>query len=196
MLESMIVNPQPTRAEASDVANAIWDGTDAVMLSAESAVGDHPVEAIQWLARIAEDADAHLRPRTGRLEDALAARVTSRTDVAVAFAACRTAQEIGAKFLVVFTEGGGSARMVSRLAGDIPVVGVTTGLSNARLLVLLRGVQSLLLPMAGSADDAMETVEGELKANFGGAPGDKVVFVLGLPLYHRGYTNTLRVVTL
>jgi len=196
MLESMILNPQPTRAEASDVANAIWDGTDAVMLSAESAVGDHPVEAIQWLARIAEDADAHLRPRTGRLEDALAARVTSRTDVAVAFAACRTAQEIGAKFLVVFTEGGGSARMVSRLAGDIPVVGVTTGLSNARLLVLLRGVQSLLLPMAGSADDAMETVEGELKANFGGAPGDKVVFVLGLPLYHRGYTNTLRVVTL
>ena len=105
MLESMIENPQPTRAEASDVANAIWDGTDAVMLSAESAVGKYPVDAIQWLARIAMDADAHFRPRLGRLEDALSYRISSRVDVAVAFAACRTAHEIGARYIVVFTLG-------------------------------------------------------------------------------------------
>ena len=196
MLESMIENPQPTRAEASDVANAIWDGTDAVMLSAESAVGNYPVEAIAWLARIAEDADAHFRPRVEPAVDLLAQRVSSRTDVAVAFAACRTAQEIGARFIVVFTEGGGSARMVSRLAADIPVVGVTMDLGNARRMSLMRGVQSLLLPHAESADDAMATVERALQAEFGAAPGDKVVFTLGLPLYQQGSTNTLKVIAL
>lgn len=196
MLESMIESPQPTRAEASDVANAIWDGTDAVMLSAESAVGKYPVEAIKWLSRIAKDADGHYRPRMGRAEDAVARRLSSRTDVAVAFAACRTAQEIGARFLVVFSEGGGSARMVSRLAGDAPVVGVTTDLGNARRMGVLRGVTCLLLPPAGNADDAMVSVEKALWESFGAAGGDKVVFTLGLPLYQEGSTNTLKVKTL
>ncbi|BDU72511.1 pyruvate kinase [Mesoterricola silvestris] len=196
MLESMIESPQPTRAEASDVANAIWDGTDAVMLSAESAVGKFPVDAIQWLARIAADADAHFRPRLGRTEDALTQRLSSRTDVAVAFAACRTAQEIGASFIVVFTEGGGSARMVSRLAGDLPVVGVTMDLGNARRMGVMRGVQSLLLPKAQSADEAMATVEKALLKSFGALPGAKVVFTLGLPLYQEGTTNSLKVIEL
>jgi pyruvate kinase len=196
MLESMIESPQPTRAEASDVANAIWDGTDAVMLSAESAVGKHPIDAIQWLARIAEDADTHFHPRLGRAEDALARAISSRTDVAVAFAACRTAQEISARFIVVFTEGGGSARMVSRLAADIPVVGVTMDLGNARRMGVMRGVQSLLLPQAENGDDAMATVEKALQASFGANPGDKVVFTLGLPLYQAGSTNTLKVIVL
>jgi len=196
MLESMIESPQPTRAEASDVANAIWDGTDAVMLSAESAVGRYPVDAIQWLARIAGDADTHFRPRLGRTADALAESLTSRTDVAVAFAACRTAQEIGASYIVVFTEGGGSARMVSRLAGDIPVVGVTMDLGNARRMGVMRGVQSLLLPKAQSADDAMATVEKALLEAFGAARGEKVVFTLGLPLYQEGSTNSLKVIQL
>ena len=159
MLESMIESAQPTRAEASDVANAIWDGTDAVMLSAESAVGKYPVEAIRWLGRIAEDADAHYHPRLGRLEDSLAPRLSSRTDVAVAFAACRTAQDIGARLLVVFTEGGGSARMVSRLAADIPVLGATTDLANARRMGLMRGVQALLVPRVETSDAMVESVE-------------------------------------
>jgi pyruvate kinase len=196
MLESMIESPQPTRAEASDVANAIWDGTDAVMLSAESAVGKYPVEAIQWLAKIAEDADANFRPRLGRAEDALTRALSTRTDVAVAFAACRTAQEIEASYIVVFTEGGGSARMVSRLAGDIPVVGVTMDLGNARRMGVMRGVQSLLLPKAQSADNAMATVEKALLAHYGAAAGEKVVFTLGLPLYQEGATNTLKVIEL
>jgi len=194
MLESMIENPQPTRAEASDVANAIWDGTDAVMLSAESAVGAHPLAAVEWLARIAEDADAHYRPRLGRLEDNMAQRLSSRTDVSVAFAACRTAEEIGAKLIVVFTEGGGSARMVSRLAANIPVVGATTDLTNARRMGLLRGVRALPITRQESTNATMASVEGDLKNLHALEPGDRVVMTFGLPLWLTGNTNTMRVI--
>ncbi len=195
MLESMIENPQPTRAEASDVANAIWDGTDAVMLSAESAVGRHPLAAIQWLDRIAGDADAHFRPRLGRLEDSLGKRLSSRTDVSVAFAACRTAEEIGARLIVVFTEGGGSARMVSRLAVNCAVIGATTDLANARRMGLLRGVQALLVPKLENSDEMVETVEAMLKEGHALSEGDKVVITLGLPLWRTGNTNTMKVIS-
>jgi len=194
MLESMIESPQPTRAEASDVANAIWDGTDAVMLSAESAVGKYAVEAVQWLDRIAGDADAHYHPRLGRLEDSLAPRLSSRTGVAVAFAACRTAEEIGARLIVVFTEGGGSARMVSRLAGDIAVIGATTDLANANRMGLMRGVQALVMPRLEDSDAMVDSVEAELQERHELAPGDKVVITLGLPLWKTGNTNTMKVI--
>jgi pyruvate kinase len=194
MLESMIENPQPTRAEASDVANAIWDGTDAVMLSAESAVGKYAVEATQWLGRIAEDADAHYHPRLGKLEDSLSSRLSSSTDVSVAFAACRTAEEIGARLIVVFTEGGGSARRVSRLAGDIPVIGATTDTGNAHRMGLMRGVQSLMVPRVEASDAMVDSVEAVLQAQYGMKPGDKVVITLGLPLWKTGSTNTMKVI--
>jgi len=190
----MIESPQPTRAEASDVANAIWDGTDAVMLSAESAVGKYAVEAVQWLDRIAGDADAHYHPRLGRLEDSLAPRLSSRTGVAVAFAACRTAEEIGARLIVVFTEGGGSARMVSRLAGDIAVIGATTDLANANRMGLMRGVQALVMPRLEDSDAMVDSVEAELQERHELAPGDKVVITLGLPLWKTGNTNTMKVI--
>jgi len=194
MLESMIESPQPTRAEASDVANAIWDGTDAVMLSAESAVGAHPVAAVEWLARIAEDADAHYHPRLGRLEDSLASRLSSRTDVSVAFAACRTAEEIGARMIVVFSEGGGSARMVSRLAANTEVIGATTDLGNARRMGLLRGVESLLIDKVEPVDEMVDSVEVVVKSLHGLVTGDKVVITLGLPLWKAGNTNTMKVI--
>jgi len=194
MLESMIENPQPTRAEASDVANAIWDGTDAVMLSAESAVGKYAVEAVQWLGRIAEDADSNYHPRLGRLADSLAPRLSSRTDVSVAFAACRTAQDISARLIVVFTEGGGAARMVSRLAADVPVIGATTDLGNARRMGLMRGVQSLLVPKVETSDEMVDSVETVLQDLHGLAAGDKVVITLGLPLWKTGTTNTMKVI--
>jgi pyruvate kinase len=195
MLESMIESSQPTRAEASDVANAIWDGTDAVMLSAESAVGRHPVEAIQWLAKIAEDADAHFKPRLGRFEDSLAPRVARRTEVSVAFAACRTAEDIGARLIVVFTEGGGSARMVSRLAANTPVIGATTELLNARRMGIMRGVQSLLINRADTTDEMVESVEEVLRQDHHLIAGDRVVMTLGLPLWKTGTTNTMKVIS-
>ena len=195
MLESMIENPQPTRAEASDIANAIWDGTDAVMLSAESAAGKFPLEAVQWLARIAEDADEHAPEPTGRRTDRLPEALTARTDVSVAFAACRTAEELKAKLLLVFTEGGGSARMVSRLAGSTPVVGATTDVKNARRMGLLRGVKSLVIPRAEHLSEMVASIEPILKAEHGLKPGDRVVMTLGHPLWTAGSTNTMRVLT-
>ena len=194
MLESMIEHAQPTRAEASDVANAIWDGTDAVMLSAESAVGQHPVAAIQWLDRIAEDADNHFKQRLGRFEDALAGRVAHRTEVSVAFAACRTASEIGARFIVVFTEGGTSARAVSRLAGDTPVIATTTEALIARRMGILRGVEALPLTRVDTAEEMVENVEKTLRLRYPMEAGDRVVITMGLPLWRTGSTNMMKVI--
>lgn len=195
MLESMIENPNPTRAEASDVANAIWDGTDAVMLSAESAVGKHSLEAIRWLAKIAEDADVHLKPQLRRLGDHLSDQFQGHTEVAVAFAACRAAEELKAKYLLVFTDGGGSARLVSRLAGDIPVLSATLSESSARRMGLLRGVESIIAPKTAHLSEMLAAMMPVLKANYGLQSGDRIVITVGHPLWTSGTTNTMRVVT-
>lgn len=195
MLESMIEHAQPTRAEASDVANAIWDGTDAVMLSAESATGAHPVEAVQWLARIAAEADANVKQRTATLPDELTEKVLARTDISVAFAACRTADEINARWIVAFTEGGGTARMVSRLAGRTPVLGATVDEVTARRMGLLRGVTSMLIPRVSSTDEMVAVVRELLVANHQLASMDRVVMTMGLPLWKTGSTNTMKVMT-
>ncbi|MBP1627507.1 MAG: pyruvate kinase [Holophagaceae bacterium] len=195
MLESMIENPQPTRAESSDIANAIWDGTDAVMLSAESAAGKFPLEAVQWLARIAEDADTHAEPNAGgRRDDRLPDGFLHQTDAAVAFAACRAAEDLQAKALLVFTEKGGSVRLVSRLAGTVPVYGATTNELNARLMGLLRGVQSLIVPRTQHLSEMVASVEPLLRER-GIRPGDRVVMTVGHPLWTAGSTNTMRVTT-
>jgi pyruvate kinase len=195
MLESMIEHSQPTRAEASDVANAIWDGTDAVMLSAESATGAHPVEAVQWLARIAAEADANVKQRTPTLPDELAEKVLARTDISVAFAACRTADEINARWIVAFTEGGGTARMVSRLAGRTPVLGATVDEVTARRMGLLRGVTSLLIPRVSNTDEMVAVVRELLVAKHQLGSMDRVVMTMGLPLWKTGSTNTMKVMT-
>ncbi len=195
MLESMIEHAQPTRAEASDVANAIWDGTDAVMLSAESASGAHPVEAVRWLARIAAEADANVKQRTLTLPEELAEKILSRTDISVAFAACRTAEEINARWIVAFTEGGGTARMVSRLAGRTPVLGATVDEVTARRMGLLRGVTALMIPRVDSTDEMVEVVRALLIAKHGVGSFDRVVMTMGLPLWKTGTTNTMKVMT-
>ncbi len=193
MLESMITNPQPTRAEASDVANAIWDGTDAVMLSAESATGQYPVEAVQWLVRIALEADFQQQRGTDSIQRELATKIHGRADISVAFSACRTAEEIQARWIVAFTEGGGSARMVSRLAGKIPVLGATTDLSSARRMGLLRGVKALIIPRVESSDEMVEALRELLLAHHELNPGDQIVMTMGLPLWKSGSTNTMKV---
>ena len=193
MLESMIEHAQPTRAEASDVANAIWDGTDAVMLSAESASGAYPVEAVNWLARIAAEADANVKQRTTTLPEELAEKVLARTDISVAFAACRTADEINARWIVAFTEGGGTARMVSRLAGRTPVLGATVDEVTGRRMGLLRGVTALIIPRVASTDEMVEVVRELLITKHQAGSLDRVVMTMGLPLWKSGTTNTMKV---
>jgi pyruvate kinase len=195
MLESMIESANPTRAEASDVANAIWDGTDAVMLSAESAVGKHALGAIQWLSKIAEDADAHPQPQPHRFEEPLPEDFNGRTDVSVATAACLAAEELKAKFLLVFTETGGSARMVSRMAGDVPVLSATLDEVTARRMGLLRGVRSLIAPRTEHLSEMLAIMVPRLKADLGLQSGDRIVMTVGHPLWATGTTNTMRVVT-
>ncbi|WLT30016.1 pyruvate kinase [Geothrix sp. PMB-07] len=195
MLESMIEHAQPTRAEASDVANAIWDGTDAVMLSAESASGAHPVEAVQWLARIAAEADANVKQRTTTLPEELAEKVLARTDISVAFAACRTADEINARSIVAFTEGGNTARLVSRLAGRTPVLGATPDELTARRMGLFRGVTALMIPRVASTDEMVELVRELLLSKREVGAFDRVVMTMGLPLWKSGTTNTMKVMT-
>ena len=195
MLESMISNPQPTRAEASDVANAIWDGTDAMMLSAESAIGQYPVEAVQWLVRIALEADSQQQRGTDSIQQELATKIHGRADVSVAFSACRTAEEIQARWIVAFTEGGGSARMVSRLAGRISVLGATTDIASARCMGLLRGVKALIIPRVESTDEMVEALRELLLAQQELNPGDQIVMTMGLPLWKSGSTNTMKVMS-
>ncbi len=195
MLESMIEHPQPTRAEASDVANAIWDGTDAVMLSAESAVGAYPVEALQWLARIATEADANVKQRVTTLPEDMSEQALARTDISVAFAACRTADEINALWIVAFTEGGGMARMVSRLAGRTPILAATVDLQIAKLMGLLRGVTALVIPKVADTDQMVEVVRELLIAQHGAKSTDRIVMTMGLPLWKTGTTNTMKVMT-
>ena len=195
MLESMIANPQPTRAEASDVANAIWDGTDAVMLSAESATGQYPVEAVQWLVRIALEADSQQQRGTDSIQRELATKIHGRADVSVAFSACRTAEEIQARWIVAFTEGGGSARMVSRLAGKISVLGATTDIATARCMGLLRGVKALIIPRVESTDEMVAALRELLLAQHELNPGDQIVATMGLPLWKSGSTNTMKVMS-
>jgi pyruvate kinase len=151
------------------------------------------VEAVQWLARIAAEADANVKQRIPTLPDELAEKVLARTDISVAFAACRTADEINARWIVAFTEGGGTARMVSRLAGKTPVLGATVDERTARRMGLLRGVTSLIIPRVSSTDEMVEVVRELLIAKHEAGSLDRVVMTMGLPLWKSGTTNTMKV---
>ncbi|HPZ43672.1 MAG TPA: pyruvate kinase [Bacillota bacterium] len=193
MLESMIHNPRPTRAEASDVANAIFDGTDAVMLSGETAVGKYPVEAVRTMARIAERAEAALHYGEILAEKRFASQRTV-TD-AISYASCATAQDLGAAAIITSTESGHTARMVSKYRPQAPVVAVTPHASVMRKLALIWGVQPLLAMSKRSTDEMMSTaVEASLKAGLIKG-GDLVVLTAGVPVGVPGTTNLIRVLT-
>jgi pyruvate kinase len=194
MLESMIEHPMPTRAESSDVANAIWDGTDAVMLSAESASGQYPLESIKWLAKIAMDADSHDSLQLRALQGIVPHSLAGHVDVSIASAACHTAKEIGAKYIMAFTEGGNIVRMLAHSSGDTPIIGATTNPTIARRIKLMRNVKSVLIPRAEHLSQLLKLAIPIITDSFDLDPGDKVVVVVGHPLWVAGTTNTLRVI--
>jgi len=195
MLESMTVSSRPTRAEASDVANAIFDGSDAVMLSAETASGNYPVDAVQMMARIimAAEQNSGLVARTTREPFRKLSDIDEFTD-ALAGAANYAAEQLDAKFIVVFTQTGFAARLMSKFRPKQPIIALTPSSWVARRMNILWGVQPFVLREVGEYhEQIVERVDDFLLSRDIVSPGDPLVILMGSPIYQRAKTNLLRV---
>jgi len=189
MLESMMQNPRPTRAEASDVANAVFDGTDAVMLSGETAVGAYPVETVSMMARIIEQAEAAYPKYQVEIEKA-GGLGRAR---AVAHAASLLARDLGNRALVVFTRSGITARLVSMVRPPAPLIVLTATPGLARQLALWWGITPIVMDIPPSTEPALARMEEVLLARGLAQPSDDVVVVGSTPFAARGATNFLKV---
>lgn len=192
MLESMQMNPRPTRAEAGDVANAIFDGTDSVMLSGESAAGKYPLESVETLARIASRAESVLGrySRSNFKGDETATDITGAIGEAVA----HTARELSAKAILALTESGFTARMIAKHKPAAPVIAVSTKENVLYALSMTWGVTPLLRSESASGTDAAVATAVELAKSAGYVQdGDLVVITAGVPAGRTGTTNLLRV---
>ncbi|GAA1961006.1 pyruvate kinase [Nocardioides panacihumi] len=190
MLESMITNPQPTRAEASDVANAVLDGADAVMLSAETSVGDYPIHTVETMARIIEATEDHAFEQ-GTLAP-LPWDPHTRSGV-IAKAAQEVAERVGAKYLVAFTTSGDSARRLSRLRGSIPLLAFTPHAVVRSQLALSWGVETFKVDEVEHTDQMVRQVDEALLQLGRVSEGDLVVIIAGSPPGIPGSTNALRI---
>ena len=191
MLESMISAPSPTRAEASDVATAVFDGADAVMLSAESAAGQYPYEAVNMMDRIVERVERD--PGWRALMDS-SRPVPERTAAAAIAAASRqVAQTVGAAAIAAFTLGGSTALRVARERPDCPVLGLTTSLQTARRLAVVSGVHAVLTGELHTMTETVARAARIARAEGFAQPGDEVVVTAGVPFNQPGTTNALRV---
>ena len=188
MLETMIENSRPTRAEASDVANAILDGADAVMLSGETSVGKWPVETVEVMARIIESTEDNGLDRI----PGLGTRPHTHSG-AVSKAAVEIAELLGSKFVCVFTESGDSLRRVSRLRSAVPILAFTPNADTRRRLSMVWGSKTFLVNTVKHTDQMMDQVDEILLAQGLAKMGDEVVVVAGTPPGVPGSTNTLRV---
>jgi len=185
MLESMIENPQPTRAEASDVANAILDGTDCVMLSGETAVGKHPVQAITVMARIAEQAETSLEPLPPD-------RHIGGMDESVAHAACRAAAEQHARAIVTFTQTGSTALLVSKHRPAADIIAPTPFERVARKVSLYWGVIPVILKAMKTTDAMIRSVETIMLEMDLARKRDLIVITAGVPIGVAGSTNMMK----
>lgn len=188
VLESMISAPRPTRAEASDCANAVLDGADAVMLSGETSVGAYPIEAVRTMARIIENTEEHGRERIAALGWSPKTR-----GGAITRAAAEVGETLGVKYLVTFTQSGDSARRVSRLRAAIPMLAFTPDEAVRNQLALSWGVQTYEVPTVAHTDAMVVQVDQTLRANGLAEDGDLVVIVFGAPVGVPGTTNSLLV---
>lgn len=192
MLESMITNPRPTRAETADVANAIYDGTTAIMLSGESAAGAYPIEAVKTMARIAErtEQDIDYKSRLKKVEDEDDTDITT----AISHACCTTAMDLNASAIITVTMSGFTAGMISRYKPGCPIIGCSVNPRVCRQLSLSWGVAPLLIEKEDKADALFE--EATRAAEKAGyiKKGDIVVLTAGVPLGISGRTNMIRVI--
>ena len=188
MLESMISAPRPTRAEVSDVAGAVVEGADAVMLSAETSVGAYPVQTVATMARIVAAAEES----SLRAEPSLS-RIPTTTGGAIARAAAEVGAIVGAKALVAFTMTGETARRLARYRSPIPLLAFTTEPATRSQLALTWGVETFIVPTVRHTDDMVHQVDSALVRLGRCAIGDKIVIVAGSPPGSPGKTNALRV---
>lgn len=192
MLDSMIKNPRPTRAEVTDVANAIYDGTTAIMLSGESAAGQYPIEAIKTMARIAERAEEDIDYRA-RLQRS---KSTENIDIttAISYATCTTAMDLKAAAIITVTMSGFTAGMISRYKPDCPIIGCSVNPRVCRQLALTWGVSPILMRKEETPEDLFEEAVCAAKKAGLIQAGDTVVLTAGVPLGVSGKTNMIRVV--
>jgi pyruvate kinase len=191
MLESMVNTPRPTRAEVTDVANAIFDGTDAIMLSAETSIGKYPVQAVKMMTTIAREAEDELP-----YEQILSERgrwLEHKTDELISYSACHTAHSLGAAVLVAFTQSGGTAGRVSRYRPRMPILAITPDVVVVGRLMLRWGVYPFQIAGASSVEELF-TMGTKLSKELGLAkPGDLIVITGGIPVGVAGSTNLLKV---
>src|SRR5205807_6547886 len=194
MLESMITNPRPTRAEASDVANAILDGTDAVMLSAETAVGAHPLEAVRAMDRIIKEMERHgpaAGVGTGRDERRATPGATVSVEDAIALGTSAVARMLQTPLIVTLTKGGFTSRKVAALRAPVPILAVTTEAETYRQLALVWGVTPVLVDRVPGYDAMLAVVRDLLLKRGYAHAGDRIVMTAGVPWEVSGATNLL-----
>ncbi|MEN9630959.1 MAG: hypothetical protein RJA10_4187 [Pseudomonadota bacterium] len=190
MMESMIQNPVPTRAEVSDVANAVLDGTDAVMLSAETAAGKFPVETVEMMASIALEAE---RAEDVTIETDFANKRFGRIDQSIAMGALFTAHHLGCKAIIALTESGSTALWMSRHNVKVPIYGLTSKVVSQRKMALYRNVRPILMNQLDDRDEALLQAEKALVVRGVLKPGDTYAITCGEPMGYPGGTNMLKV---
>ncbi len=190
MMESMITNPVPTRAEVSDVANAVLDGTDAVMLSAETAAGKYPLETVIEMAQICQAAES---AEQVELDADFSGKTFHRIDQTIAMGALFTAHHLGAKALVALTDSGSTPLWMSRHRIHIPIYALTSKLSTQRKMALYRNVTPLLMDTSADRDTALSQAEGHLKSKHIVSAGDVYAITCGEPMGSPGGTNMLKI---
>ncbi len=190
MMESMIVNPVPTRAEVSDVANAVLDGTDAVMLSAETAAGAYPVETVEAMALISLEAE---RADEVQLDADLSKKKFGRIDQSIAMGALFTAHHLGCRAIIALTESGSTALWMSRHNIKVPIYALTSQEGSQRRMALYRNVRPMLMPKMSDRDAALALAETMLVERGALKPGDTYAITCGEPMGYPGGTNMLKV---
>ena len=191
MLDSMMVNPRPTRAEISDVANAIYDGTSAIMLSGETAAGAYPVEALKTMSAIAERTENEVHYRDNRLVDASNGQI-SFSD-ATAHAACLTAKDVNASAIVTVSESGNTARLLSKYRPAQPIIACVMNEQVQRQLAISWGITPLMMALAHSTDELIEMSTSLAKENGYLHDGELAVVTAGVPVGVSGTTNMIKI---
>lgn len=193
MLQSMVASPVPTRAEVADVATAIWEGADALMLSDETAMGKYPVEAVRVIAKTAEAAEGGEVPIR---VPGLAPELVGEVPAAIAQSACTIAEKVRAKLILCATSSGWTARLVAAMRPRVPIAAVTPRPEVCRRLSLVWGVIPLLIPFTDTVDALLDHAVSAARDAGLIEPGERIVFTAGFPFQKPGTTNLLRVIEL